>query len=104
MILYVKSRFFFIARGIQLDNGVDSPCKHAHMGYYFELYHITYTHATQTKTRSHVHVWRTFKACSTFVLIRECYQTSKHKCVNFIVAYVEVGGSRIFKSVCSSVN
>jgi hypothetical protein len=25
VILYVKSRFFFIARGIQLDNGVTSP-------------------------------------------------------------------------------
>jgi hypothetical protein len=25
VILYVKSRFFFIACGIQLDNGVDSP-------------------------------------------------------------------------------
>jgi hypothetical protein len=25
VILYVKSRFFFITRGVQLDNGVDPP-------------------------------------------------------------------------------
>ena len=26
VILYVKSRFVIIARGVQLDNGVDPPC------------------------------------------------------------------------------
>ena len=26
VILYVKSRFVILARGVQLDNGVDPPC------------------------------------------------------------------------------
>jgi hypothetical protein len=28
VILYVKSRFFYIVRGVQVDNGVDPPWTH----------------------------------------------------------------------------